>query len=570
MPRFAISAIVLSLMLTSCGDTGVDRQLEPSTPSFGARAPDAANTDADGACDCDPDQHCDADGACLPDVCYQGSLTCETSDLVKVCSPTGESFQLKPCAATEVCETGVCVPRICQPGTDVRCEAGRRVACNSLGSGWVQLPCPETHVCKEGECLAVQPNVLLLVDTSFSMNQLVDSDQMAGGCDPAFGSCPPWTWPDCDHPDEPLTRIGVVKTLISELAEAGETNGLRLALQRFPQRHGVIGGCSEGYYRALDTITGDDDVHDTTDAAWFEAHLGDSVVVPFDENGDASADAIQAWCDFDEVVSASGLDCTVNEECPGGICQFGGCFEHTSPELRAMGQTPLGKSLFYAGEYLRRAIFVEGKPCEQSEDCGSPHHSCVEGACHDALGKCRSTRIIVLSDGVESANHELNDFFHPRVQAKRLHYGLGCFEDEDCVSGATCSSGLCQPPPGEVEDNVKACSIFEIGCDVDTDCPDYNCGQGELCSGQCQKSAVTYDDGGAGDRLTDASGAPVSVTVHIIDACGIAGANRFIAQYGGGEHINVNLADASAIVATVLPLLDVKAAAGGNVCDLEQ
>jgi hypothetical protein len=70
--------------------------------------------------------------------------------------------------------------------------------------------------------------------------------------------------------------------------------------------------------------------------------------------------------------------------------------------------------------------------------------------------------------------------------------------------------------------------------------------------------------------LTDANGEPVSVTVHVVDASGIEGANRFIAQYGGGEHVNVDLADAATIVATVLPLLDVKAAAGGEVCDLAQ
>ena len=208
---------------------------------------------------------------------------------------SGDSFAIEPCAGTEVCETGSCVPRVCQAGTDVRCEAGLRVVCNSIGSGWIQLPCPETHVCKEGECLLVHPPVLILVDTSFSMNQLVESDQMAGGCNAEQGSCPSWTWPDCDDVEAPLTRLGVVKKIISELAEAGEENGLRLALQRFPQRPGIIGGCNEGYYKALDTMTGDDDAHDTTNASWFDENMEDAIIVPFDVDGSSSRADITAW-----------------------------------------------------------------------------------------------------------------------------------------------------------------------------------------------------------------------------------------------------------------------------------
>ena len=80
---------------------------------------------------------------------------------------------------------------------------------------------------------------------------------------------------------------------------------------------------------------------------------------------------------------------------------------------------------------------------------------------------------------------------------------------------------------------------------------------------------MNYVDGAGGDRLTDAAGRPVSVQVHVVDASGIEGANRYIAAYGGGEHVSVDLGAASTIVATVLPLLDAKIALDGAVCDLE-
>jgi hypothetical protein len=234
-----------------------------------------------------------------------------------------------------------------------------------------------------------------------------------------------------------------------------------------------------------------------------------------------------------------------------------------------MGLTPLGRSLFYAGEYLRHAVFVQGAPCAEDADCHSPHHACVDGACHDALGKCRNTRIIVFTDGVESANHEITDFYHPRVQAKRLHHGLGCEAPEECLGGASCEGGVCRAPAGTVAAGEKACTVYEITCDTHEACPAFTCGSGELCDGSCQLAAVSYVDGAGGDRLTDASGEPVSIQVHVVDASGYEGANRFIAAYGGGQHVPVDLGAPSTIVASVLPLLDAKVSPDGEVCDLE-
>ena len=114
------------------------------------------------------------------------------------------------------------------------------------------------------------------------------------------------------------------------------------------------------------------------------------------------------------------------------------CVVTTNAELRAVGATPIGKSLFYASEYLRHFVLVEGQFCEEDADCASSNHSCVDGQCHDEFAYCRENVIVLFSDGAETENVHIDDFFHPRVQAKRLFYGLGCQTDADCLSGAMC------------------------------------------------------------------------------------------------------------------------------------
>ncbi|MDP6943062.1 MAG: hypothetical protein QF464_02840, partial [Myxococcota bacterium] len=120
-------------------------------------------------CTCEPEEHCGSDGGCEPDVCVQGESTCATTGEVKHCDDTGASFTLQTCHEQSKCELGACVPIVCEPGV-TECQLGYKVTCNSLGTQWVPIPCPETDVCLGGECVFVQPNILLLVDTSYSMN----------------------------------------------------------------------------------------------------------------------------------------------------------------------------------------------------------------------------------------------------------------------------------------------------------------------------------------------------------------------------------------------------------------
>jgi len=557
--RLFVASLAVVWTLTGCGSS--------APPEAAGPAEDVQEDTAIPDCPCEPEEHCGPGGACQPDVCVEGGATCATVFQIKYCDDTGASFSLVDCDQGFQCEVGACEPVVCEPGiTD--CQNGHKVTCNSLGTRWVPVPCPETDVCKDGECVFVQPNILLLVDTSYSMNRVIGSDETPATCTGDEG-CPPWTYPSCDDPADPATRLGVVKEILDELATTSGDAGLRMALQRFPQTQAAGGTCANGHYGSLETMTLDNDAHDTRGEEWFQIYQGEAVIVPFDAEGGSGADDIQLWCDFEESTLQTGASCDHDSDCDNGFCWIGGCKTHDKHELRGMGQTPLGRSLFYAGEYLRHAVFVEGTACVEDSDCHSPHHACVEGACHDPLGKCRNTRIIVFTDGVESANHELTDFYHPRVQAKRLHHGLGCETLDECVGGATCDEGICRPPPGVVPETEKACTVYETTCEADEGCPDFACGSGELCDGSCQLASVSYDDDAGGDRLTDAAGTPVSVQIHVVDASGYEGANRFIAAYGGGEHVSVDLGAASTVVATVLPLLDAKVSPDGEVCDLE-
>ena len=178
------------------------------------------------------------------------------------------------------------------------------------------------------------------------------------------------------------------------------------------------------------------------------------------------------WVDFDEVYDISETECTLSLNCPSEAgkawCIGQKCAVLVEPELHATGGTPLGRSLFYAGEILRHLVVAEGRPCSADSDCGSPHYTCVEGACRDPYRACRPNLIVMFTDGGESFDNFPETFFHPQVQAKRLHYGLGCTSDADCLNGAACVSGICELP--EVVPS-QVCHLTDVPCSSNLDCP---------------------------------------------------------------------------------------------------
>ena len=366
---------------------------------------------------------------------------------------------------------------ICVANEKSGCDGVLLKICNSIGTGYYTAPCQGGTVCKNGACVAIEANILLMVDTSGSMNWIGSKNPKT-----CFGgNCPPWVFPDCDSPDDPKTRLGKVKKAITAVIQSESADNLRLALQRFPQRPftedwliSPAPSCEGGYWEYTPGIvmTGDNNQKAPPLGGWFSSSIDEILPFPFVSAGETDLKVLAEWFDFVESASATQGSCFDSAQCAGGPCMNGQCHFFINPELRAVGATPIGKSLFYAGEYLRHFVLVEGKPCQDTVDCGSPHHTCVEGKCHDPYHDCRPTVIIAFTDGDETENVHINDFFHPRVQAKRLHFGLGCQTPEDCLAGATCDAGLCQPPEGTIEEEALVCESAGVPCTQKSDCVD--------------------------------------------------------------------------------------------------
>jgi hypothetical protein len=274
-----------------------------------------------------------------------------------------------------------------------------------------------------------------------------------------------------------------------------------------------------------DEITGDDGANVAAEGSYYDQHLHEILAVPFPQTWwEPSLELAQSWVDFDEAVGPTEEPCAGPADCPGGFCAANEgqsvCWYHTNPELRALSGTPLGRSMFYAGEYYRKYVYMEGRPCTVDADCANVNYYCDDGSCHDPYRKCRPNQILVFTDGEESPETSINEFRNPRVQAKRFRYGLCCQTDDDCFD-ATCDSGTCDP-------------------DVPGSFP-------YLAESPC--------------RLEAANGEPIQVTTHVIDLSaggGGAGNNMLIAQNGGGVFYDADNLDPDDILTQLLLLIDVK------------
>jgi hypothetical protein len=561
---------------TSTGTTPVGDAFGSNGPAIDAGAPSTTDaSDTDDPVNCPPGTHIGANGQCTANVCSADSATCSDMETVKVCDVDGTSFEEYPCPTGQTCYLGACWAPICEPGEQATvCDGGNVLKCNSLGIEWIAYPCAAGETCIDGQCSTVPPNILFLVDTSGSMNWLPDGTDPEG----CFGAnCPIWSMPNCDNGALALTRLGKVKEAIRAVLTSGLVGDMRLGLQRFAQvpfTELLIGpGCAGGYWipsSQAGLMTGDmANQHLAPANGWFGQNIDEILPIPFPTSGETDLAAIGTWLDNIETVTDTGFACFDAAECNGGPClldpqagffDMGNCAQVDNPELRAIGGTPLGKSLFYAGEYLRNYVFVEGKACVVDSECGTSTHTCVNGQCHDPMAECRQTIIIAFTDGEETENVHVDDFFHPRVQAKRLHFGLGCQGDDDCLSGATCDGVRCVPPAEAIDEDANICETGGTPCTTTSDCPD-PCANWTGCQGYCTPARVDVTDGNGADHLFSHGGTKRSVTVNVVDASGVFGANEDISAYGGGKHFSVDLTDPEMLLSSVNEIIgDTKSA----------
>ncbi len=401
------------------------------------------------------EQRCGADGA--REICRPGTAGA-SGPMV------GGTFVANPCAPREACvartaTTASCEPIVCEAGFATCDSAGRRRYCDPTGTVETVETCTAGSACYGGDCQPVRHNVLLIFDTSGSMHDYADP-ALSGSpinCEQSGTPCMP-TFPACDVA-APMTLFSLSKQVFSQVIADSIGGYSQFALQRFPQRESGLNtaNCWLGWYLPLEgnRMTGDDDAMDTTAGRWFSDNLSDVLLVPFPpRNTLDNTETLLAWMDFSERLGATEQPCVNHADCGTGRCgelnDERRCFRHTDHELRAGGETPLGKSLFYAGEYFRRYVRVDGKPCTTDASCGSAGYMCTDGVCADPYRDCKDDFIILFTDGEETTYGDETAFFNPAVQARRLAFGLACEGDADCHGGARCESGHCVPPGADV------------------------------------------------------------------------------------------------------------------------
>jgi len=359
------------------------------------------------------------------------------------------------------------------------------------------------------------------------------------------GGCSAKPFPHCEDENCPQSKLGLSKYAFNKFFDAEGIENVNIVLTHFPMRikYPPVQKCNDlfamgrGWYGIgmFDSsfMTGDDDSHVTEDGGWFDQYLYEILSVPFPISWEQDTiEQLKLWVNFNEEVGPGEEPCVVKGDCPGGFCApaIGGssvCWYHTDPELRALSNTPLGRSMFYAGEMYRKYIMVNGKPCEQDSDCLNRNYYCTsQGVCKDAFAHCRSNMILLFTDGIEEPPTETTSFFNPRVQAKRFRYGLGCNGDDDCFEGATCSgSKMCSGYPQPNSGGVTVPS--------NTDTP---------------------------WRLMDYHDQPIRIASHVIDLSGGGGAdpNKNLADDGGGSYYHADDLDPEELLEQMIKLLDIK------------
>lgn len=497
---------------------------------------------------CTPDLGCNypqmwcRDNRCVQTLCVPETRRCASVAVAQLCNPDGESYTDTICEEGQACHSGECLPIICEPG-DSHCVVGKVEECSPDGTGWLVHGCPMGEACFTTQCQPIQHNLLVVFDTSGSMASGMGVASVPCIC----ASCPVMPYPACEDPMCPNSKLGMAKHVFEKFFDSELIKSFSLVLTRFPLRIKVpeVTNCNDvfalqlGYYGMsmtdADRVTGDDGVHQTSDGDWFDTNMHEILCTPFPRSWaqDNLAEA-QLWVNFDEKVAPTETSCSaagVNAECPGGFCAPNNlgekvCWYHTDPELRAITGTPLGRSLFYAGEVYRKEIKVDGRPCTTHTDCENRNYFCTnEGKCKDPMGHCRVNMIVVFTDGMEDPPTTTSEFFNPEVQAKRFRYGLGCNADEDCFEGAICEGGRCSDYP---QPNGGGSSV-----PPNTELP---------------------------WRLMDYNDNPILVTTHMIDVSdgeGIAN-NQRIADAGGGTYFHASDMDPDELLNQLLSIIDIK------------
>lgn len=506
---------------------------------------------------CGEHEYC-SEGECVPQTCIPSDALCN-GKAIMICRDDGLGWSQVLCPEGETCFAGTCINDDCEPNTTT-CEKYQLMQCTPTGQ-IITTNCSVGQECIDDDCKTMRHRVLVIFDTSGSMDHFPGTGiwpQMCG--DGEVEDCYQ-PYPSCEDPEAPISILGHSKAVFGEFFD--QEDGVVFGLQRFPQVADMPApSCNGGYFNGATTVSGDDgamslSLHHTT---WFDQALDEILLVPFPNSVQSSnVSDLSEWMDFHEWVVDTGTPCTTVGQCETGVClgPVGSqtCRIFANPELWADGWTPLGRSLFYAGEYLRKYVIIDGKPCAKDADCDSPGYYCGEtGQCFDPLRDCRLNVIVLFTDGGETEHPFTNDYFNPQVQAKRLRFGLGCDTDADCSQVEYCERN---------EENISWYGCHPIYCDKPEGALRGSCTHAMIEGISPEK--ITYSAPGF-DRLRDYNDNPIDVIVNVVDASvvdpeatsGILDNNGLIALNGGGLHVIVNAGDAPDFLAQLQKTIDFK------------
>jgi len=464
--------------------------------------------------------------------------------------------------AGAVPDTAAPLPKVCVPGQQ-RCEGLLAATCSPTGDGWTLHPCFAGQICQGTACVPLKDNLMIVFDTSGSMGAKVSGK-----------TCPMQTFPNCD-PSKGCSRMDVSKLVFGAVLDQINLKTTNLALFRFPQRVGKLKAtsCNVGHYIGIQKLTGDtaDLQRVTPESDWYWDFVDQILCVPFPRN---PAEALKTkpdivkWMDGAEKLVKSktkcgnpSATCQANAKCGAGGCCSSACWKHSSsPELRASGGTPIGKTLFYVGEYMRNRVVIDGKACIVDDDCINPNYRCKQGYCTDPARDCRQNVVVLFTDGGE--NNDPSKFFAPQASAMRLAYGLACKTDGDCVGGATCVSSRCRPAGA----TGYACLSTGLPCKPSdknpkskTFCPK-QAGQSITCLPDPTKSITAAATKVVDNVLRSPDGKPFGVRVHVVDISGskLLTKSFYLSVAGRGRLLTADAADPDQFMAALQSAFDMK------------